>query len=98
MSYYDPNFYNDDALNEEERKLIKIYDMAIENASNKDFIIDDLMALGSDEGEYSTLDKIKREIAGEAIDCVIEYMNLQRMELLVSMLDNRPEEVEQTEV
>ena len=91
MSYYDPKVYNDDALNEDEKKLIAMYDFAIDDAGNKEFIIDDLMGLYSDENE-DTLIKIQREIASKTIDAVIQYLQSQRMEFIVSWLDSRPEE------
>ena len=85
MSFYDPDVYNDKALNEDERKLIAMYDFAIDDAGNKEHIIKDM--LGLDDNDILT--KIQREVAEKTIDEVVEYMKRQRMELIVSWLDER---------
>ena len=89
MSYYDPKYYNYDALSEQQKRLVDVYDMAIEDAGNKGFIVDDLMGLGDDA---DILTKIKREVAEETIDAVVSYLSLQRLEMIVSLLDSAGEE------
>lgn len=90
MSYYNTEVYNDEALNEIERKLIAMYDLAIEDASNKGYIVCDMFGFG-DEEEDTIIDKMQREIAEKTIDAVVEYMKSQRMEVIVSWLDERAE-------
>ena len=89
MSYYDPKYYNYDALSEQQKRLVDVYDMAIEDAENKGFIVDDLMGLGDDA---DILTKIKREVAEETIDAVVSYLSSQRLEMIVSLLDSAGEE------
>ena len=89
MSYYDPKYYNYDALSEQQKRLVDVYDMAIEDAGNKGFIVDDLMGLGDDA---DILTKIKREVAEETIDAVVSYLSSQRLEMIVSLLDSAGEE------
>ena len=88
MSYFDPDLYNYDALKDEDKKLIRYFDFAVETVENKDFIIEDLLGVDGD----STLDTIKREIAEETLDAALEYLASQRMELIVSMMDNYTDE------
>lgn len=89
MSYYDPKYYNYDALSEQQKRLVDVYDMVIEDAGNKGFIVDDLMGLGDDA---DILTKIKREVAEETIDAVVSYLSSQRLEMIVSLLDSVGEE------
>ena len=72
--------------------MIDAYDYAIEDANNKAFIIDDMLALMGDD---SILGQIKAEVASETIDMVVEYMKSQRDMWMVSMLDNNAVEEEQ---
>lgn len=92
MSYFDPNVYNYEALKPEDQKLLDIYDLATEDALNRGFIIDDAMELSLDPEEDSTIDRIKREIAGEVFDGIEKYLASQRMMLIVSIMDNYPTE------
>lgn len=57
---------------EERDRTVVGYEWAIENAGNKEFIIDDVLGYDPEE---SVLGKIKSEIANETIDAVLEYMN-----------------------
>lgn len=85
MSYFDPKVYNDDALKPEDKKWMQAYDFAVEDALNKVFIIDDMMGLMADE---STIGKIKKEVAEEVFEHLETYLKMQRMEQLVSIIDN----------
>ena len=87
MSYYDPKFYNYKNLNESQRKVIDIYDLAIKDAGNKAFIIEDMMGLSGDEEDTDIINKMQYQIADKAIDAVLEYLALQRQELIVGLLD-----------
>ena len=89
MSYFNPEVYNFEALKPEDQKLIRMYDFAVEDALNKDFIIDDMMGLMGDD---STIGKIKREVAEEVFENLREYLGMQRMEQIVSIIDNYPPE------
>ena len=91
MSYYDPKIYNDDALTPEERKMIGVYDLAIHDAGNKDFIIDGMLGY-EDKLNASTLEQIKREIAEEPIASVVAYMQTKRLETIVAWIDSRADE------
>lgn len=92
MSYFDPNVYNYEALKPEDQKLLDIYDLATEDALNRGFIIDDAMKLSLDPEEDSTIDRIKREMAGGVFDGIEKYLASQRMMLIVSIMDNYPTE------
>lgn len=92
MSYFDPNVYNYEALKPEDQKLLDIYDLATEDALNRGFIIDDAMELSLDLEEDSTIDRIKREMAGGVFDGIEKYLASQRMMLIVSIMDNYPTE------
>lgn len=92
MSYFDPNVYNYEALKPEDQKLLDIYDLATEDALNRGFIIDDAMELSLDPEEDSTIDRIKREMAGRVFDGIEKYLASQRMMLIVSIMDNYPTE------
>ena len=92
MSYYDPKYYNYKNLNESQRKVIDIYDLAIKDAGNKAFIIEDMMGLNGDEEDPDIINKMQYQIADKAIDAVLEYLTLQRQELIVSLLDAGPQE------
>lgn len=92
MSYFDPNVYNYEALKPEDQKLLDIYDLATEDALNRGFIIDDAMELNLDPEEDSTIDRIKREMAGGVFDGIEKYLASQRMMLIVSIMDNYPTE------
>lgn len=87
MSFYDPTAYNDSALNEDELGLIRMYDYAIEDAGNKEFIIDDVLGLDDEEG--SIFVQMQREVASKTIDAVIEYLQTKRQEMIVAWLDTR---------
>lgn len=92
MSYFDPNVYNYEALKPEDQKLLDIYDLATEDALNRGFIIDDAMELSLDPEEDSTIDRIKREMAGGVFDGIEKHLASQRMMLIVSIMDNYPTE------
>ena len=87
MSFYDPKAYNDSALNEDELGLIRMYDYAIEDAGNKEFIIDAILGLDDEEG--SIFVQMQREVASKTIDAVIEYLQTKRQEMIVAWLDAR---------
>ena len=91
MSYYNPDIYNYEALKPEDKKLLDVYDMAVRDAANKDFIIEDMMGLHSQETK-TLLGRIKREVAEEVFEKIVEYLAMQRMELIVGIVDNYPEE------
>ena len=84
--YYDKEAYKFEDLNKENKLVITSYNFAIEDASNKEYIIEDLLGLLGDD---STMGKIKREIAEETIDAVVEYMESQRDMTLVALLDDQ---------
>lgn len=87
MSYFDPETYNYEALKPEDQKQLDAYDLAVKDALNKDFIIDDMMGLGMDPEEDSTIDKIRREVAEEVFEHIKQYLTVQRLELIVSIMD-----------
>lgn len=92
MSYFDPNVYNYEALKPEDQKLLDIYDLATEDALNRGFIIDDAMELSLDPEEDSTIDRIRREVAEEVFEHLEQHLTVQRLELIVSIIDGYPEE------
>lgn len=92
MSYFDPNVYNYEALKPEDQKLLDIYDLAIEDALNRGFIIDDAMELSLDPEEDTTIDGIRREVAEEVFEHLEQHLTVQRLELIVSIIDGYPEE------
>jgi len=92
MSYYDPTVYNYLNLTDEERSYVDVYGAAIEDAGNKAFIIEDLMGLRDEEEDTDLITKMQYQIAEKTIDAVLEYMALQRQEMIVAMIDARPEE------
>ena len=92
MSYFNPEIYNYDGLKPEDQKLIDAYDMAGQDALNKDFIIDDMMGLGMDPEEDSTINKIKREVAEEVFGHIEQCLAIQRLELIVRIMDGYSEE------
>lgn len=65
-------------MSEDVRPEILGYGLAIEDAGNKEFIIDDILGYDSEE---SVLGKIKSEIANETIDAVLDYMRSCMKEL-----------------
>ena len=87
MSYFDPETYNYEALKPEDQKQLDAYDLAVKDALNKDFIIDDMMGLWMDPEEDSTIDKIRREVAEEVFEHIKQYLTVQRLELIVSIMD-----------
>lgn len=87
MSYFDPNVYNYEALKPEDQKLLDIYDLATEDALNRGFIIDDAMELSLDPEEDSTIDRIRREVAEEVFEHLKQCLAVQRLELIVSIMD-----------
>lgn len=87
MSYFDPETYNYEALKPEDQKQLDAYDLAVKDALNKDFIIDDMMGLGMDPEEDSTIDKIRREVAEEVFEHIKQYLTVQRLELIVNIMD-----------
>lgn len=92
MSYFDPNVYNYEALKPEDQKLLDIYDLATEDALNRGFIIDDVMELSLDPEEDTTIDRIRREVAEEVFEHLEQHLTVQRLELIVSIIDGYPEE------
>lgn len=92
MSYFDPNVYNYEALKPEDQKLLDIYDLATEDALNRGFIIDDAMELSLDPEEDTTIDRIRREVAEEVFEHLEQHLTVQRLELIVSIIDGYPEE------
>lgn len=92
MSYFDPNVYNYEALKPEDQKLLDIYDLATEDALNRGFIIDDAMELSLDPEEDTTIDRIRREAAEEVFEHLEQHLTVQRLELIVSIIDGYPEE------
>lgn len=92
MSYFDPEIYNYENLRPEDKKHLDIYDAAVRDTLNKDFIVDDMMGLGLDPEEDSTIDKIRREVAEEVFGHIEQYLAIQRLELIVSIMDGYQEE------
>ena len=72
-------------LSQRNKELVQMYDFAIEDASNKEYIIEDVMGIG----DATIMERMKQEIAIEAIDAVVTYMKAQREELIVSFLDDQ---------
>ena len=102
MSYFDPEIYNYEALKPEHKRLIDVYDMAKEDALNRDFIIEDKMGLLDDK---SIIGRMKREIAEEVFDSIEEYLEVQRLEIIASIMEDDedyyekdPEEQEAPEI
>lgn len=82
---YNKEVYNYERLNSSDKNFIDGYREAVENAGNKFHIIEDIMEVSDLVSD--TLSKIKREIAEETIDAVLEYMRRMEMEYIVSFLD-----------
>ncbi len=74
MTYFNPEIYNYEGLKPEDQRLINVYDMAVEDATNKDFIIDDKMGLGMDPEKDGILEGIKREVAEEVFEHIADYL------------------------
>lgn len=87
--YYNKEAYKFEDLTEENKKILSAYDFAIEDASNKEFIVGEMLECFGDD---STLGKIRREIAEEAVDAVVDYLKNQREYMLVSFLDSQAAE------
>ena len=82
---YNEEVYNYENLSANDKRFIDGYREAVENARNKFHIIEDVMevsALASD-----TLSNIKREIAEETIDAVLEYLERIEVEFIVGFID-----------
>lgn len=86
MSYYNPEVYNYEALKPEDRRLVDVYDFAVGEALNREFIMDDRMGLMTEKD--TIIGQMKREIAEEVFDCIEEYLAIQRLELIVSLMDS----------
>lgn len=67
---------------------LKGYDFAIEDASNREFIIDDLLGCFGDD---SVLGKITEEIANKTIDAVLDYMHTQRSDMEIAFEEDEDE-------
>lgn len=91
MTYFNPEIYNYDGLKPEDKKLIDVYDMAVQDALNKDHIIEDRMGLALDPEEDGIIDGIKREVAEEVFGHIADYLAIQRLELIVSIMDGYEE-------
>ena len=89
MSYFDPDVYNYGALKDEDKKLIDMYDSAIEDAQNADYILDQMDIFKDDK---SILTSIRREIALQTLDKVSEYLESQKSMQIVSIIDSYEEE------
>lgn len=87
MSYFDPNVYNYEALRPEDQKLLDIYDLATEDALNGERIIHDHMGLPLDLEEDTTIDRIRREVTEEVFEHLKQCLAVQRLELIVSIMD-----------
>ena len=73
---------------EERNSTVVGYEWAIEDASNKEFIIDDVLGYDSED---SVLGKIKSEIANETIDAVLDYLNSRKHDLEISIEEQESE-------
>lgn len=94
MSYYDPKYYNYGRLHDEDKRLMDYYKYAVEDALNRDFVIDRIVE-EVDEEKRSILDKIKAEIANKAFDILEEYLESQEMEHYVAIIDTYENEKEE---
>ena len=83
---YNKEVYNYERLNSSDKNFIDGYREAVENAGNKFHIIEDIM--GVSDLANDTLSKIKREIAEETIDAVLDYLKRMEMEYIVSFIDS----------
>lgn len=89
MSYFDPDVYNYGVLKDEDKKLIDMYDSAIEDAQNADYILDQMDIFKDDK---SILTSIRREVALQTLDKVSEYLESQKSMQIVSIIDSYEEE------
>jgi hypothetical protein len=89
MSYFDPDVYNYGALKDADKKLIDMYDSAIEDAQNADYILDQMDIFKDDK---SILTSIRREVALQTLDKVSEYLESQKSMQIVSIIDSYEEE------
>jgi len=80
-----PEIYN--KLPKEYKCAVDGYTFAIEDAGNRNFIIDDMV--GNDD---SILGQMKAEIANETIDAILAYMETQRQEMILSFFDSMGDE------
>lgn len=83
---YNEEVYNYERLNSSDKNFIDGYREAVENAGNKFHIIEDIMEVPDLAND--TLSKIKREIAEETIDAVLDYLKRMEMEYIVSFIDS----------
>ena len=82
---YNEEVYNYENLNTNDKRFIDGYREAVENARNKFHIIEDIMEVSDLASD--TLSNIKREIAEETIDAVLEYLERIEVEFIVGFID-----------
>lgn len=67
-----------ETMSKDRENILRGYDFALEDANNKQYILDDLLELYSSDKIY---DRIRRELYEEAIDAVVDYMRAQRLQM-----------------
>lgn len=85
MSYFDPKIYNDEALNEENKEKMALYDLAIEDVNT---------AIANVELPQISpkIDELIEDLANTIFDKLIEYLKRSRLEMLVHLIDGQKEQ------
>lgn len=94
MNKYD-EIYNYENLNAKDKRFIDGYREAVENAENKFHIVEDIMEVSDLASD--TLSNIKREIAEETINAVLNYLKIMERDLIIGFIDASTVEEENVE-
>lgn len=84
MTPHQREHYNYENVPEQKKPIVSAYKKAIKDASNKEFIIDDMLGLMDDD---SILGKMQKEIAEKTIDAVVEYMESCLDHYIIYLID-----------
>ena len=86
MSYYDPEVYNFEALNDENKDKVISFDLAVKALENFKEDVDE---------EYADIPEKLRELfielAEDVIDRALGSLAYERLELIVSLVDGQSE-------
>lgn len=83
MTYFNPEIYNYDNLNDQNKKVIDIYDWALQDLENAF-----LNSIQNKDESSSVIEKMTAEIQEEFAEEIMNYMQSNRLEFIVSLLDN----------
>lgn len=83
MTYFNPEIYNYDNLNDQNKKVIDIYDWALQDLENAF-----LNSIQNKDESSSVIEKMTAEIQEKFAEEIMNYMQSSRLEFIVSLLDN----------